>query len=227
MPDQWPVLILLVVLGLAGGIVSLVRTIGEDPMRVKHFAVGLGIALLLPLSVYYAVALVRPAPNEEVHGTRLAELDERIRSAKAEPQKEGLRGKKRQLERQHEEQKKRHEQLLFPIGYLVGISTIILGTLTGVRGVSVGALFGGLFTLTYACFSYWDTMADWLRFVSLVGALALLTALGWWRFGAEGSADPVRNGSTAASNEEGGREFDRQPGSQGGTERAGRRAPAA
>jgi hypothetical protein len=156
---------------------------GENPMGVKQFALGLGIAMLLPLSVYYAVELIRPAPKEDLLHARVQKVSQQIRSAGTEPEKSRLRGEKTALYQQFKESEKRNKQVLFVVGYLVGICAIILGTCTGVQGVSPGGLFGGLLTLSYACFSYWDTMADWLRFSSLLGALSLLVVLGWWRAG--------------------------------------------
>jgi hypothetical protein len=188
MDVPWQILVGFVLFGLLGGVVTLVRAVGENPMGVKQFAIGLGIAILLPLSVYYAVELLRPAPKEELHSAQIQRVDQRIKAAPTEREKQRVREEKAALHRSYKEQEKRHDQMLFLIGYLVGVAAIILGTLTVVRAVSPGALFGGLLTLTYACFSYWDTMADWLRFSSLLGALFILTALGWWRFGREEAA---------------------------------------
>lgn len=175
-------LIAVVIIGLTGGFIALIRLVMENAMSIKQFGVGLGIALLLPLSVYYAAELIQPTPKEQVLQAQLQQLEGRPMAAPTVAEKEKVALQKATLKQQHADREKRHDQTLFSLGYLVGMAAIMAGIVTSVGGVSPGLLFGGLLTLGHACFSYWDTMADWLRFASLLAALIILGVLGGWRF---------------------------------------------
>lgn len=182
-PLTW--LILFVVVGAIGGLIALFRTLEDDMLKITRFGVALGIALLWPLSVNYAAELVRPSPDAAAYSRQIESFSDRSNAAKSPVDKAKIRAEKEQVEKAHDLEKKQHDRVLFNVGYPAGIAAIILGVFLARRVVGPGLLFGGLLTLTGACYSYWDAMASWLRFGSLVGALALLLALGLWRLGDE------------------------------------------
>ena len=177
----WEILIIgILLLGSFGGFVALLQIIGENTMRAKQFAVGLGITLLLPLSVHYGAEMIRPSPKEDVHYEQLHKLEAQRVATKSKEEKAKLTAQKSALEKEHKEKKKKHAELLFMVGYPVAIAAIILGAFITIPAVGAGLMFGGIITLTDACFSYWEVMASWLRFTSLLGALFILIVLGCW-----------------------------------------------
>ena len=175
------ILIAFVLIGSFGGIVALLRIIGENTMRAKQFAVGLGITLLLPLSVHYGAEMIRPSPKEEAYYEKQQKLEAKRVATKSKEEKARLTAEKSALEKEHKEQKKQHSQLLFMVGYPIAIAAIILGAFITIQSVGAGLMFGGIITLTDVCFSYWEIMANWLRFSSLLGALFILIVLGCWK----------------------------------------------
>ena len=181
--DELMWLILFLIIGAVGGLVALFRTLEDDMLKITRFGVALGIALLWPLSVNYAAELVRRSPDEAAYSRRIESFSDRSNATKSPAEKAKIRAEKEQAEKQHDAEKKQHDRILFNVGYPAGLAAIILGVFLARRVVGPGLLFGGLLTLTGACFSYWDAMASWMRFGSLVGALALLLALGLWRLG--------------------------------------------
>jgi len=180
---KWYLLVAFVVLGLVGGMIELVRTLGGSGMKIQQFGVALGIAVLLPLAVHYGAELIRPTPKEDLLYARVQKLDQQRKASKQPEEKRRLEAERAAVKKRHYEGVKRHQQVLFALAYLVGLTAIILGALLRTPTLGGGLLFGGLFALTDGCFSYWETMASWLRFFSLLGALFVLVVLGFWKFG--------------------------------------------
>jgi hypothetical protein len=172
-----------IVLGIAfvGGLVALGGIVKQSPVRLKEFAIGLGIAILLPLVAHYTGELMRPSPSEEIHQARVEKLQIRLKAAKTPAQKDVFVDQKAALEVEYKEAEKRHEQAVFAVAYPLGIVALVLGALISIPSVGGGFMFGGLFALTDGCYSYWDSMPGWLRLGSLLGALAVLVVLGCWK----------------------------------------------
>jgi hypothetical protein len=43
-------------------------------------------------------------------------------------------------------------------------------------------IFGGIFTVTIGYWFHWGFVEDWLRFASLLVAMAVLVLISYWRF---------------------------------------------
>jgi hypothetical protein len=151
-------------------------------MRAKQFAIGIGIALLLPLSVYYGVLLFSPPPDSSKYYEQSQEYSRRLSEAKTTAEKDRIVKEKSLNQKRQEEAQKRHQQHIFLVAYPVGLLAIIIGSLLTVQAVGAGLMFGGIFTLAEGCYSYWDKMPDWTRFFSLIIAMAVLIGFGYWKF---------------------------------------------
>lgn len=145
----------------------------------KQFAIGFGIAALLPLAVWYGVRLYHPPPEWEAYLS--PELYEDIRDAKGEEKSE-LRAERAQRKQELEEAQRLFYRDLFYVAYPVGILALLVGAFLRVQAVGAGLMFGSLFTLGEGCYCYWDKMGDWMRFGSLMVALVILVGLGTWMF---------------------------------------------
>lgn len=150
-------------------------------MRAKQFAIGIGIAILLPLSVYYGVLLFSPPPDSSKYYEQSQEYTQRLSQAKTQSEKEKISKEKSLHQKKQEEAQKRHQQHIFLVAYPVGMLAIIIGSLLTVQAVGAGLMFGGIFTLAEGCYSYWDKMPDWTRFISLIIAMAVLIGFGYWK----------------------------------------------
>src|SRR5438128_5867374 len=149
---------------------------------VKQIAVWLGVVVSLPLSVWYGTSAFSPPPDNKEYSKATSRLDEKIKEAGGQAEKEKLREERDRLEEQNEEAKRVHYGHMFWVAYPVGLVALIVGTFFPVQAVGAGLMFGGLISLAAGCYAYWDKMEDSLRFVSLVVALVVLLGLGTWRF---------------------------------------------
>src|SRR5262249_2303040 len=93
------------VFGLAAGIrlvLYLLVVMAQNAVSirelVKQIAVWLGIVVLLPLAVWYGTSAFSPPPDWKRHSRDNARLDEKVRDAKGEAEKEKLRQEKERLE---------------------------------------------------------------------------------------------------------------------------------
>lgn len=147
----------------------------------KQFAVGFGIAVLLPLTVWYGVHLFHPPPERKEY---FPEEFAAPRQAPAEPVEVTEKARKDREERteRFEQAERLYYRDLFYVAYPVGLLAFVVGTFLRVQAVGAGFMFGGLFALGEGCYCYWDKMGDTMRFGSLVLALAVVVALGWWMF---------------------------------------------
>lgn len=151
-------------------------------MRAKEFAIGIGIAILLPLSVYYGVQLFSPQPDWSKYFEQSQEYDRRFNEAKTKEERDRISKVRSHAKEKHEESQRRHKQHIFFVAYPVGMLAIIAGSLLTVQAVGAGLMFGGIFTLAEGCYSYWDNMADWTRFISLIIAMVVFIGFGYWKF---------------------------------------------
>jgi hypothetical protein len=157
----------------------------------KQIAVWLAIVVLLPLSVWYGTSAFSPPPDRKKHQKATAKLDEKIREAEKAGEKEKLSEEKDRLEADLDAAERVYYGHMFWVAYPVGLGALIVGTFFRVQAVGSGLMFGGLSSLATGCYSYWDQMGDWLRFGSLVIALAVVLVLGTWRFWPLSSDSPT------------------------------------
>jgi hypothetical protein len=170
------------IIGTIGGGVFL---LARNPMELlrsfmKQVAVFLGITVLLPLAVWYGTGVFCPPP--EGYSRHEHEIEEQVREAKDDAEKMKLRDEKEKLTKEREAAERVHYRDMFYVAYPVGILALVVGIFFPVQAVGSGLMFGGLVSLAVGCYSYWDKMGYWMRFISLIVALALVIALGTWKF---------------------------------------------
>jgi hypothetical protein len=148
----------------------------------KQLAAWLGITALVPLTVWYATAAIRPPPDEGEYDRAHSRLESRINDTKDQAAKDKLYAEKERVEKDHEQAEKAFYRRMFWVAYPVGLLALAIGVLVPVQAVGAGLMFGGIFTLTAGCYSAWDELGRWTHFASLVIALLTLVILGLWRF---------------------------------------------
>jgi hypothetical protein len=147
----------------------------------KQFDVGFGIAVLLPLTVWYGVHLFHPPPERKEYFPEEFAAPHQAPAAPVEVTEKASKDREQRTER-FEQAERLYYRDLFYVAYPVGLLAFVAGTFLRVQAVGAGFMFGGLFTLGEGCYSYWDKMGDTMRFGSLLVALAVVVALGCWRF---------------------------------------------
>jgi hypothetical protein len=149
-------------------------------MRLVMIAIVVGIAILLPLTVCYGVNLI-DAPRDWSKSSNI-DYDQKIRDAKTPVEKKKLEQEQSQRQGALEAADRRHERILFFVAYPVGLAAFLIGSLLRLRAASIGLIYGGIVTLVFGCYTYWDKMDRWLRFESLLLTLVLFLVYGYVKF---------------------------------------------
>lgn len=153
-------------------------------MKGINFAIAMGIAILLPMLVFYGVKTFSPAPNwEDYHTGQFFE----------EPPAEDITpAKKAEMARQREEASarynaanKQHQMHLFFTAVPVGLIAVIAGTFIRVPALAPGMVFGGIITLVEGYLFNWPELSDPIKFVSLLTALIVLGITAYRRLGSD------------------------------------------
>jgi hypothetical protein len=145
-------------------------------MLAKKFALGFGIAIILPMLVHYGVSTFSPAPklqnryeNYSYQKYQNATPEEKIKLDKERDTAEKIwRNKERVF-----------QKYLFLAAVPVGIAAIIIGAFSLIQAIGTGLMFGGIFTLVDGYCWYWSELQDWMRFLSLLTAFVVLIFIGY------------------------------------------------
>ena len=160
-------------------------------MIAKKFAVGFGIAVLLPMTVHYGVSTFSPSPEWDDY--RIENYYERHERATSEEQVK-LEEENSRLEKKYKEELKRFQKHMFAVAVPIGIAALVLGSVLAVQAIGSGLMFGGIFTLTDGYWCYWSELQDWMRFLSLLAALAILIFIGYHKLARQGKIEKRKTG---------------------------------
>jgi hypothetical protein len=162
-------------------------TMSHEILQIREFlkqvAVWLAISTLLPLVVWYGTSVFHAPPDEYKYRNALNDIQEReVEAEKDVARKKQLLQERHALEEAHEAARAAFHRTVFWVAYPVGLAALVVGSLLTVQSVGSALMFGGLSALTAGCYSYWDKMDSSLRFGSLLLALAVVLAIGIWRY---------------------------------------------
>lgn len=146
-------------------------------MAIKNFALGFAIAVMLPFAVHYGVITFSPAAKYYC-----VSKDDFVKAQGAAQDSRTMTSEqaaiKVKLEAEYDGGNKRFSKHLFFVAVPAGILLIATGLVILIPGIDSGLMFGGLLTLMYGFFTYWSDLPVGVRFVSLVGGLALFIVIG-------------------------------------------------
>ena len=145
-------------------------------MLAKKFALGFGIAIILPMVIYYGVSTFVPAPKWEDY--QVKNYYEIHRDASPVEQRQ-LEAKQNSLRQQRNDAEEIFQKHLFWVAVPLGILAIILGAFLPIQAIGTGLMFGGIFTVCEGYLCYWSKLNDGLRFVSLLVAFLVLIVVGY------------------------------------------------
>jgi hypothetical protein len=145
-------------------------------MLAKKFALGFGIAIILPMLVHYGVSTFSPAPKWQDR----YETYSYQKYHNATPEEKIKLDKERDAttKRWHEKEKI-FQRCLFFVAVPVGLAAIIIGAVSLIQAIGTGLMFGGIFTLVDGYCWYWSELQDWMRFLSLLTAFVVLLFIGY------------------------------------------------
>lgn len=146
---------------------------------LKNLALALGIVILLPLTVYYGVQVIKPHPSWEFATQAPARDDfkehDEWRRARDSYDKEY----KEAYDSYTKEKLHVYNWTYFCIAAIIGLVCIVAGVFMNIDFLGLGFIFGGLITLVTAFFHSWGLFNDIIKFFSLLGAIGLLIALAY------------------------------------------------
>jgi hypothetical protein len=143
-------------------------------MLARQIAVGFRVAVIFPLLIYYGVSTLSPAPKwndfqaPATYTTNMS-AEERI----------ALQDKQKADNLAYAAAERTFSLRLLCVAVPLGYAAILFGSGRAASGLRVGLMFGGIFAVSTGYWSHWSFIADWLRFVSLLIAMAVLVFVGY------------------------------------------------
>jgi len=145
-------------------------------MLARQIAIGFGVAIILPLLIYYGVRTFDPPPVwSEIVVSFVPAAQANSEEGKATLQK------RQEEERVYAARAKAFARVLVIVSTPIGIAAILGGAYLANIAIGTGLIFGGIFAVAHGYFGYWNYAEDWLRFVSLLLGLAVLLFVGYRR----------------------------------------------
>ena len=143
-------------------------------MIAKHIALSFGVALVMPILVYYGVSTFYPPPRWDAY-SELLENEYK----KSDKEKAVVNQKKKEWKQKEYD----FQRMVFFIAAPLGIATLTIGAFLPSYWLGVGLMFGGIFTGIEGYWTFWPRLNDWIKFVSLLMILALLIFIGYQKLG--------------------------------------------
>ena len=140
-------------------------------MLARQIAIGFGIAVILPLLVYYSVSTFHRSPT---FPDNYATTECMMRAVTPAQRVECTQTQRAALEAYHAAAKN-FSWLLIVVAAPLGVSAILIGAFITYCAIGTGLIIGGIFTVAFGYWEYWQYIDNWARLVSLlVGFVALL-----------------------------------------------------
>ncbi|NDD71293.1 hypothetical protein EBZ97_04530 [bacterium] len=136
-------------------------------MLAKKLALGFGLAIIFPMMIHYGVSTFSPEPKFESY----AKQEEFNKTATSQ--------EKIQKEEARESAQKQFEKHLYMVAVPLGLVAILVGAFSRVQSIGSGLMIGGIFSITDGYINYWSHLEDWMRFLSLLAAFAILLIVGY------------------------------------------------
>jgi hypothetical protein len=146
-------------------------------MLARHIAIGFGIAVIFPLLVYYGVSTYHPAPKR-LDFFETAEVPPYTGTPQERKEYED---KRRKAQQAFNTAAKEFSRVLVIVATPLGVAAILIGAYLPIHGIGIGLILGGIGTVGYGYWSYWEHLEDWARFVSLLAGFAILLFVGYRR----------------------------------------------
>ncbi|MFH2138373.1 MAG: hypothetical protein ABII88_07665 [Candidatus Omnitrophota bacterium] len=144
-------------------------------MLAKKIILGFGIAILLPMLVYYGLSSFVHRPFWKDY--QIEDYSERYDDA-TPLQKAALEKERKELNNKWKEDNEVFERYFFYAAIPIGIVVTIGGIIVKIQAVGAGLMVGGIVTLLWGCSTRWAELPAWIRFVSLLVVFLCLVGFG-------------------------------------------------
>ena len=149
-------------------------------MLARQIAIGLGIAVIFPLLVYSGVRTFYPPPVSVIAAERS--------DSQSAKERQAFEQKRRDQERDFATRNQTFARVMALVATPLGIAAILGGAYLANITIGTGLILGGVVTVAHGYWGYWNYAEDWVRFVSLLVALAVLVFVGYFRVGGRGGS---------------------------------------
>lgn len=143
-------------------------------MLAKRIALSFGLAVIFPLLVHYGVRTFSPEPRWEDYQAAPFDFGTATKEERRQHQAEV-----RRLQEQQRAAEKHFQTVLFFAAVPLGLAAILCGAFLSAQAVGTGLILGGIFSVCDGYISYWDELADALRFISLLVTFGVLLFIGY------------------------------------------------
>jgi hypothetical protein len=150
------------------------QTALEKDMLARQIAIGFGIAVIFPLLVFYGVSTFYPAPKFPANGT-----SECMFRAVTPDQRVECEQKSRAAREVYIAAAKEFSWRLLIVATPLGVAAILIGAYLTHYAIGTGLILGGIFTVAFGYWAYWQYIEDWARLVSLLVGFVILLFLGY------------------------------------------------
>lgn len=178
----------------------------------RELVLGLGIAILIPFITHYTTLIIHPEPVYKDQGRTYYDRDtdltlddslaEQFRKIKEQRQRaqtpsaaldeaydallaqnKALEAKKEEARKLYEVERNDYNRSYFFVALILGLIAIVAGVFIPLISLGVGFVLGGFISLIIGYVTYWGALHNIVKLVSLVGALALILAISFYKFG--------------------------------------------
>jgi uncharacterized membrane protein YphA (DoxX/SURF4 family) len=164
-------------------------------MLARQIAIGFGIAVIFPLLVFYGVATIYQRPHLEYAFTP-AFMPPNPTPEERQKFVEEQQARQKEQQKRQEAYKlaaKEYARHLVILSTPLGVAAIFIGAYLPLYAIGTGLIFGGIIAVGCGYWSYWEYLADGIRFVSLLAGFVILLFVGYYRI-AGGNPGPARPG---------------------------------
>lgn len=171
---------------------------GKWHNNILEWSIILGIVIVLNLFFNFAITTFYPAPEWDDFCQNRNVLVENQQQCEAEggewfdhsPRPAPTSDKEitgycdihKTCQAEFDDARDDRNRFVFIVLVILGVLTLIVGTLVKVKSVSLGLSYGGVLSLIIASFRFWPSADDYMRLAILAAALAALIWVGYKKF---------------------------------------------
>jgi len=145
----------------------------------KRIILGIGIAVIFTMVVFYGIHTFYPKPK---YGDYVTTTRRQIKDAQGE-RKAALEKERKEQRTRYNEVRDRWSRNVFFISLPFGLIALIIGIWLKVQPVSGGLMGGGILTLIGGTGFYWEHIEELGKFIALGVILIFLIWLGYKKLG--------------------------------------------
>ena len=145
-------------------------------MLALQLVIGVGIALLFPLLIYTGVATFKSPPKS-------SDFMRHVRGGMTDEEKRADEIKIAQERADWQRARVQFAKLLFTVMAPAGFIAVVAGYLIGISAIGIGLLSGGIICMVYGYAGYWEALPQAMRFASTLAGFLMLLFIGLRYFG--------------------------------------------